>query len=195
MVLLCFRNNKINNYFLNPNYLLNSMWLLILKALYFFLPAYFANMAPVIFKWIPVLNKPVYERWFGRHKTWRGLLIAIVVGGLVFWLQKIAYISGFRSWAVIDYSDFSLLLGFLMGGGAIIGDMVESFFKRKFEIKEGKPWIPWDQLDFVLGGLIFSFLVFVPPAEIFLLILILSPLLHIVVNYIGYLLGIRKVKW
>ena len=32
--------------------------------------------------------------------------------------------------SLIDYSDFSLLLGFLLGFGAILGDLVKSYFKR-----------------------------------------------------------------
>ena len=73
------------------------MWLIIWKSLYFFLPAYFANMAPVLFKKLNLLNKPVHEKLFGKNKTWRGLVVAVILGGIIFWLQKIAYIKGFKS--------------------------------------------------------------------------------------------------
>ena len=96
----------------------------ILKALYFFLPAYIANMAPVLFKRLPFLDKPIWENKLGRNKTWRGFIVAVLIGGVVFWLQKIAYISGFKNLALIDYADFSILLGLLLGAGAIIGDLV-----------------------------------------------------------------------
>lgn len=168
---------------------------LILKALYFFLPAYFANMAPQLLRWIPFGNKPINEKLFGKNKTWRGLLLATVVGGLVFWFQKLQYLNGFTKWAVIDYADFSLALGFLMGAGAILGDLVKSYYKRKAKIKPGQPWPLWDQLDFVLGGLLFSFFIYVPPAEVALIIVFLSPALHVVVNYLGYLLKINKSRF
>lgn len=168
---------------------------LIIKSLYFFLPAYIANMSPVLSQRIPLLNKPVWEKYFGKNKTWRGVLAATLIGGLVFFLQKVAYVYGFRSWALIDYSDFSVLLGFLLGAGAIVGDLVESYYKRKAKIKPGDSWIPFDQLDFVIGGIIFSFFVYVPPAEVVLVLLLASPALHFLFNYLGYLLGINEQKW
>ena len=87
------------------------------------------------------------------------------------------------------------MIGALLGLGAILGDLVESYYKRKAGIPSGKSWKPWDQLDFVIGGIIFSFFVFVPPAEVVLVLLIFSPLLHIGANYLGYYLKINKKKW
>ena len=167
----------------------------ILASLYFFLPAYIANMSPVLFRKLPFLGKPINKTLFGAHKTWRGLFVAVVAGTLVFYLQKTAYLSGFTSLALIDYSDFSLTLGFLLGLGAILGDLVKSYYKRKMGIEPGKPWPFWDQEDFVFGGLLLGFFVYVPSAETALVIFLASPILHVLVNYIGYLLGIRKVKF
>ena len=113
----------------------------------------------------------------------------------MFGIQKFVHTLGFRSLAVIDYSDFSIWLGLLLGFGAIFGDAVKSYYKRKAEIKEGNPWPVFDQIDFVVGGLVFSWFVYVPPAEVALIVLILSPVLHLIVNYVGYLLGIRKTKY
>lgn len=168
--------------------------LLILKALYFFLPAYFANMSPVLLKWIPFANIPVNKKLFGKNKTWRGLLVGTLVGGLVFGIQRLVHNYEFQSLAIIDYTDFSLLLGFLMGFGALFGDLVKSYYKRKAGIKAGYPWIPFDQIDFVIGGLVIGFFIYVPPAEVALLLLIISPLLHVIVNYIGFLFGINGSK-
>ncbi len=171
------------------------IWLLILKALYFFLPAYLANMAPVLFKWLPFLEKPVHKNKFGHHKTWRGLITATLIGGLVFYLQKLAYVSGFTKLAIIDYSGFTILLGFLLGFGAIFGDLVESYYKRKLGIKPGESWKVWDQTDFVIGGILFSFFVYIPPVSVIVLLLTISPLLHITVNHLSYWLRIRDSKW
>lgn len=151
-------------------------------------------MAPVVLRGLPG-GKPIHERWFGQNKTWRGLIVAILMGGLIFWLQKYIYVLGFQRWALIDYADFSVLLGFLLGAGAILGDLFKSFWKRRQGIAPGERWIPWDQLDFVLGGIVFSFLVYVPPVEVAVILLIISPVLHIMVNHLGYWLGIRKEKW
>ena len=173
---------------------LGYMWEIIIKSLYFFLPAYLANMMPSLLRKWSFAKKPIHEKLFGGHKTWRGIVAATLTGGAVFGIQKYYYLQGFTQWAVIDYGDFSLLLGFLMGFGAINGDLVKSYYKRKEGIAPGECWLPWDQLDFVIGGLVFTFFVYVPPAEIASLIFIISPVLHIVVNYIGYLIGLNEKK-
>ncbi len=167
---------------------------LILTSLYFFLPAYLANMAPVLFKWLPWGDKPIQEKLFGRHKTWRGLIIGTLTGTLLFALQQAVYNAGWKKLALIDYYDFSLLLGFLLALGALLGDLVKSYYKRKAGIAPGQPWIPFDQMDFVFGGLILGFFVYVPPSEVVLVLMIISPLLHLIVNYLGFLLGINKTK-
>jgi len=168
---------------------------MIIESLYFFLPGYIANMAPILLRWIPFGGKPIHEKLFGSHKTWRGLMAAILVGGLVFLLQKALYNIGFQSWALIDYADFPGYFGFLQGAGVILGDLVKSFYKRKQGIKSGNPWWGWDQVDFVIGGLLLGFLVYVPPAGTVLLLMIVSPILHLLANNIGYLLKIKKNKF
>lgn len=168
---------------------------MILQSLYFFLPGYIANMAPILLRWIPFGGKPINSKLFGDHKTWRGLIVAVLVGGSVFWLQKILYVSGFQDWALIDYSDFPLWFGFLQGAGVILGDLVKSYYKRKQGIKPGDPWWGWDQLDFVIGGLVLGFWVYVPPAGTVLVLLVLSPILHLLANNMGYLLRVKKSRF
>ncbi len=171
------------------------MTIFILQALYFFLPAYFANMAPVIFQKLPFLASPVSEKYFGKNKTWRGIIVAIIFGTFIFWLQQLLYSSGFISLALIDYNGFSIWLGICMSTGAILGDLIKSYYKRKVDIPAGHPWWGWDQLDFVLGGLLGSMLVYVPSISVVVILLILSPLLHILVNLIAYTLKIREIKF
>ena len=164
---------------------------IIIKSLYFFLPVYFANMAPVLFKWLP-FKKPISKKMFGKNKTWRGLIVAILTGGIVFWVQKILFNAGFVSLAFIDYHDFPLYYGFLLGIGAILGDLVKSYYKRKVGIKPGDSWLFFDQEDFVIGAFLFSFFYYVPPIEIVFTLFLVSPFLHMAANYTGHLLGIRE---
>ena len=168
---------------------------MIIESLYFFLPGYVANMAPILLRWIPFGGKPIHEKLFGGHKTWRGLLVAPLVGGLVFLLQQWLFGQGFQDWALIDYADFPAWFGFLQGAGVILGDLVKSFYKRRQGIKPGDPWWGWDQLDFVAGGIILGFLVYVPPIETVLVLVVLSPILHLLANNIGYLLKITKTRF
>ncbi len=167
-----------------------------LQALYFFLPAYFANMAPVMFKKLPILEKSINKKALGKNKTWRGLILGIFFGTFVFYLQQLLYAKEILiSLALIDYNGHPLLLGLALAIGALLGDLIESYFKRKNKIKPGKPWIPYDQLDFVVGALLLSSLFYVPRVEAILIILMASPLLHVLVNHIGFYLGIRKAKF
>jgi len=169
---------------------------LIIASIYFFLPAYFANMAPEIFKKIPFLGRPLWEKRLGKHKTWRGLILGTLTGILIFTLQKYLFqFKFFQQISLINYSDFSLILGFLLGFGALFGDAFESFFKRRNNLKPGEAWIPWDQLDFFIGAIVLSWFVYVPPIEVVVTLTIFSFLLHIIISRLGYWLGIKKNKW
>ena len=129
-----------------------SLLVLIVSSLYFFLPAFIANMAPEFVKCLP-FEKPIWEKRLGKNKTWRGLIVATIAGGFVFWLQKWLFqFSFFKSISLINYVDFSIGLGLFLGLGAILGDAVESYFKRKNKFKPGESWMPYDQIDFAIGG-------------------------------------------
>jgi CDP-2,3-bis-(O-geranylgeranyl)-sn-glycerol synthase len=150
----------------------------VLQALYFFLPGYLANMAPVIARGhLEVLAAPIDggRSWRGRrilgdHKTWRGILAGVVTGALVFVVQRWVYQSGFaRGLALLDYGSADPVLpGALLGLGAGVGDAVKSFFKRRVDIAPGASWLGFDQLDFFVGAAVFVSLVYVPPRAILL---------------------------
>lgn len=141
-------------------------------VLYFFVPAYLANMSPVLVQpWFRSLAVPIDagrtfrgRRVLGDHKTWRGLLVGTIVAPIVLELQMVAYEAGYgRSLALLDYGSCSLWLGVLMGLGTGIGDAVKSFFKRQVGIAPGASWIGFDQLDFLVGSYAFASLLFAPP--------------------------------
>ena len=67
------------------------MILIVLQALYYFLPAYISNMAPVIFGKLNLFPQQVDfgkkfngQPIFGSHKTWGGLIYATIFGTLIF---------------------------------------------------------------------------------------------------------------
>ncbi|MBU1849778.1 MAG: CDP-archaeol synthase [Nanoarchaeota archaeon] len=173
---------------------------MIWKALYFFLPAYIANAAPSFFRRINFLNKPVDcghkfrgKRIFGDNKTFKGLLVAIVFGTLMFALQKLLFSKGiFLKISLINYSSYSIILGFLLSTGTIFGDLFESFFKRQRGILSGKPWVPFDQTDYVIGALLFSSILFIPNIWTIIFLLLSSLIIHPVSHYLGFLLKINK---
>ena len=172
----------------------------ILQALYYFLPAYVANMAPVIFK--NPLPQPIdfhrpwhNKRIFGDNKTWGGLIAAIITGSAVFILQQsLNSIQFFQSLAIINYKQ-SMLFGILMATGAILGDLAKSFIKRRLNKQPGEEWFPFDQIDYVIGALLFTLPLYAPPLKIIIALFVLAPVLHYTVNYIAFLLGLKKVRW
>jgi len=174
-----------------------------LKCFYFILPAYFANMAPVIVKnrfnylAVPIdFGKKIKgKELFGKNKTFRGFTFAILFAIAITYLQFLLYeFNFFKNLSFINYSSW-LLLGFLFGFGAIFGDLIESFIKRRLNLKSGEKFIPWDQLDFVIGALIFVNLIIDITWKIVLFIIVISIIGHILVNHAAYYLKIRKEKW
>jgi CDP-2,3-bis-(O-geranylgeranyl)-sn-glycerol synthase len=141
-----------------------------------FLPAMIANSSPVIYAKLP-FNKPINEKLFGKNKTWRGLILGILSGSIS------GYLIGFY-FPILNFQN-SLAMSF----GALLGDLIKSFFKRRFGINEGKDWIPFDQIDWIIGGVAFSFYIF-SFYEILLLFLFL-PFLHILTNKIAKILKLK----
>ncbi len=154
---------------------------LILGAVYYYLPAYFANGMPIIFGGGFPLD--FYKNWsdgkriLGDGKTFRGVLFGIGVG------------------AGIGIFQGNVMLAFLMALGAISGDSIKSFVKRRLGYGRGEKFFPWDQIDFLIGATLLSSLVKIPRMEFVLIIFILTPLVHLVTNYGSYKLGLKKVPW
>jgi CDP-2,3-bis-(O-geranylgeranyl)-sn-glycerol synthase len=83
------------------------------------------------------------------------------------------------------------IIGLSLGFGALLGDAIESFFKRQIGIPSGNSWLVFDQIDYVVGAILFS-LPFVQLHTIDYIIVIATYFsLHFVVSYIGYLLGFK----
>ncbi len=164
------------------------------ETIYFFLPAGFANMAPVLFQWLPWLASPIDRGKtfrgkiiFGDHKTRRGLVMGLLLGTTVAYIQSFYPLQSFpENWIVI---------GFLQSVGALLGDLVKSFCKRQRGILPGKPWVPFDQLDFIIGAIITVSLFFSLPVKLIITALILAPFFHITINRIGFWLKIRQTPW
>jgi CDP-2,3-bis-(O-geranylgeranyl)-sn-glycerol synthase len=174
-------------------------------ALWFFLPAGIANMVPIFAAHIPLIQKFDYpmdfgrsfrgRRIFGSHKTWRGLLTGIIFATLTLWLQQIGvrHINFVADWtSQINYAHLpTLILGPLFGIGALVGDAVESFFKRLKGIKPGDGWFPFDQTDYIIGGAIAT-MPFVQLSVLqYLWLIVLWLCIHIIATVIGYKLGLK----
>lgn len=158
----------------------------IASAIWFILPAYFANAAPVLLGGGPPLDmgKKFVDgrRIFGEGKTARGFVCGLAVGTIVGILQGI--VGG----PLREY----LLLGFLLALGALLGDLASSFIKRRLGIERGGAAPGLDQLSFVVVALILASLVKVPSWQVMAAILIITPPIHLATNFVGYKLGVKS---
>lgn len=158
----------------------------IASAIWFILPAYFANAAPVLLGGGPPLDmgKKFVDgrRIFGEGKTARGFVCGLVVGTIVGILQGIVG-SPLREY---------LLLGFLLALGALLGDLASSFLKRRLNIERGGAAPGLDQLSFIVVALILASPVKVLSWQVMAVILIITPPIHLATNLVGYKLGLKS---
>ncbi|MEO8863341.1 MAG: CDP-archaeol synthase [Candidatus Saccharimonadales bacterium] len=169
---------------------MNNYW----AAILFFLPAGIANMAPVLAKKVPFVNKIDWpmdlnlkwrgKRLLGKNKTWRGLLAGVLLGGIT-----AVVVAKLNHDVVVNIAPF--WVGCLLGFGALIGDAIESFFKRQLDVKPGHSWFPFDQTDYIIGGLIIIMPFVDLPLWASITILVTYFGMHIIVAYIGFLLGLK----
>jgi CDP-2,3-bis-(O-geranylgeranyl)-sn-glycerol synthase len=159
-------------------------------ALYFIFPAYCANAIPVIFGGGRPIDagrtfidgKPI----LGSHKTVRGFFAGLIVGTLVGFVQN----------AVYPLYQSNPLLGFVLSLGALIGDLFDSFVKRRLGFPPGASFPILDQLDFVAGALLFSLMVPpLPPLNLILIIIVITPPIHLLTNVLAFLFGFKSTPW
>jgi CDP-2,3-bis-(O-geranylgeranyl)-sn-glycerol synthase len=82
-------------------------------------------------------------------------------------------------------------MGASMGFGALAGDAIKSFFKRQMSVPSGESWFPFDQIDYIVGGLIMS----VPFVQLklseYIIISIVWFVIHPIATFIGWLLKLK----
>lgn len=172
-------------------------------SIYFMLPAYLSNISGLIFGGGTPLDfghktKEGHDI-IGKGCTWRGLIAGTIVGTIVGGLQGIYTPTLIQlSYGIIPLITYNglyqgLLIGFLLGLGALLGDAGGSFIKRRINIQQGEPAPILDQLDFVFGALIISAFAIRLDWQVIITICILTLFLHLFTNMIAYLIGAKDV--
>ena len=165
------------------------------------IPAYVPNSAAAVFGGGTPID--LGKRWsdgrkgFGDGKTYRGFLGGMFCGILA-GLVEIWVWSSFNLTALPRQTLLSIAL---LAAGALLGDLVKSFFKRRLGKERGESWPLADQYDLVIGSFVLILLVY--PQWLFenitlpiaAWIVIITPILHRVVNSIGYYIGVKEVPW
>ena len=176
---------------------------LVLRVMWIGLAGGIANtIPPMVSRIFPYFSQPVDlhkkiggKRIFGDHKTFRGFIFGVLSSHLVFTWQYYfvqANPESYLSSIAPEFVGFPIYFGALMGFASLGGDALKSFVKRRFDIAPGRPWPPFDQIDWVLGILV-ALAFFIDLSLIFVfLALLIGIFLHIVTKIIGYFLKINE---
>ncbi len=174
------------------------MFAIRLLAVWLMIPAYIANpMAVVLGGGTPIdLGKNWRDghRILGDGKTIRGLaggtLCGILAGLIQIQLSPGGIFEAPTQTAIITLSF-----------GALLGDIVKSFFKRRIGFTRGAQLPLIDQLDFVVGAWVLTY-IFDPKwfvqnftIQILIIILVLTSVLHRMTNILGYRIKLKKEPW
>jgi CDP-2,3-bis-(O-geranylgeranyl)-sn-glycerol synthase len=162
----------------------------VIQLLYFMAPAYAANMAPPFVRYWRGWNRPISRRWLGAHKTVLGFTLGVLAAVTTTFIQSRIAWEG-----ALVASGHWAALGLRFGVGAMTGDIAKSFAKRRAGVAPGDRFVPWDQIDFVLGALALVWGAAALSRADVVTIVLLSVAGHVLVNHLGYWLGIRDVKW
>lgn len=176
---------------------------LILKTIWLLLPAYTPNnFAVLLGGGTPMDFGRKFldgKRILGDGKTWRGFFGGIFGGIFVAHVQLvIERLTGINLYSSLPYNSF-LSLVILLSFGAMLGDTVGSFIKRRFGVERGKSFPILDQLTFLIVAYLVASRVDafyeLFTWDVIITGIIITPLLHLGVNVIAYKLGFKDVWW
>ncbi len=174
----------------------------VILAIWLMVPAYISNPMAVVFgggkpidmgtKWLDG------RRILGDGKTIRGLIGGTICGILAGILQIYVVAPAFNI-TIVPTMTAVITLSF----GALLGDLVKSFFKRRIGFVRGAELPLVDQLDFVAGAWILTYIFervwfnenFISSPAIIITVIILTPILHRLTNIFGYIIKLKKEPW
>lgn len=149
------------------------------------------------------------KRLFGDHKTWKGFLAypffaaiwTILLGFLATGLPRVEAMN----YLYVRHENrplYNLCVGLLLGFAYALFELPNSFIKRRLAIDEGKmatgPLRPLfifiDQADSVIGCVLVLALVYPMSPTFILAYILLGAGLHILLNYLLALVGLRKER-
>lgn len=161
---------------------------LVIEALIFIFPAYCANAVPVItggglpldFGEKFLDGKPI----FGKNKTFRGFFSGLAVGTAVGFVESVFF-------------NHPIAFGLLLSLGALFGDLTAAFAKRRLGLSPGDLLPVVDQVDFIIGAILFSLPIHLQTLswELLATVLIVTPPIHLLTNFAAYKLGLKSNPW
>ncbi|MDY6771411.1 MAG: CDP-2,3-bis-(O-geranylgeranyl)-sn-glycerol synthase [Candidatus Nanohaloarchaea archaeon] len=181
---------------------LTVLWTII-AAVWTILPAYVPNSAAVVTGGGPPIDGG--RTWagcrvLGDGKTWRGAFGGTAAGVVMAFLLNFFRSSAFPIVGA-RVPVFPVQAAVALPLGAICGDIVASFIKRRMGHERGAAVPLLDQLDFLAGALALAYIVAPGWAAEWLgrltvaVLVVLTPLFHRMANQIGYRIGLKDEPW
>lgn len=175
----------------------------VIIAIWIMIPAYIPNNIAVLVGGGPPIDGGREwggARLLGDGKTWRGTIGGILGGMIVAMLQN-AFNGPVSIVLGVQLPVFSLAIVAAFPVGALLGDMLASFLKRRTGRERGAAFPGVDQLDFVALALLMGlaldsgwmFAVF--DTTLLIIVLVMTPILHVLTNGIAYVLGLKQEPW
>jgi CDP-2,3-bis-(O-geranylgeranyl)-sn-glycerol synthase len=172
-------------------------------AFWAMLPAYVPNNAAVLVGG----GRPIDagRTWHGTRvlgdgKTWRGTLAGALAGiALALVLSAIEPTVSAATGIPLPRLPPAAMVALPIG--AMVGDATASFLKRRTGHERGAAFPGVDQFDFVLGALLltalgaFEWFVATFTLPVLLVVLVVTPLLHVGTNVIAYQVGLKSEPW
>jgi CDP-2,3-bis-(O-geranylgeranyl)-sn-glycerol synthase len=159
---------------------------LVVEALIFIFPAYCANAIPVITGGgLPLdFGKNFFDGRpiFGKNKTFRGFFSGLAVGTTVGFVES-------------AYFDYPIAFGLLLSLGALFGDLTGAFVKRRLGLSPGDLLPVVDQVDFIIGAILFSLPICLQTPELLITVFIVTIPIHLLTNFAAYKLGLKSNPW
>jgi hypothetical protein len=141
------------------------------------------------------------QRLFGDSKTWRGIVVAVIGCIATVCIQKYLLHGRPESLAVLDYRETNpFTFGATMGATAMVGELPNSFAKRRLRIAPGKTirgplaalFYIWDQVDLLTTAWPALLFWVHPTPRVVVMSFVVGFGLHPLVSAIGYLIGARR---
>lgn len=160
----------------------------LLIAIYIAVPAYVANSTPVLLGGGAPIDRGRRlidgRRILGTNKTIKGFAYGLLLGSLAGLVEAVL----FANYALIS-------VGVIASLGALLGDLFGAFLKRRLDIAPGNPLPVVDQLDFILGAILFTYpLLNVTVGAVLILVIATLPI-HLLSNAVAYMLRLKNRRW
>ena len=161
----------------------------------FILPMFMGNIMHMLIvkqDMFTSLAKPISIYLFGAGKTWRGFVVMPLIGGIFSLLFRTVFLHA------TDYG-WSFAIGFILGLTYLLGELPNSYFKRKLGIGAGQShsrykWLQHviDKTDSLLPMCVVYYCITTINVQMTFVLFAVSFIIHVVFSWLLYRIRVKK---